>query len=139
MSGKILLLRLVLVPLQPHWEVLSRSRAAGKFPHEESSATPVFSVGCLPCPVLVRDTLEAGRCQSGKDRFLLERLLCDHPQPARGVHSTKESWLLTAGSLPAQLCVSELHCLSLPDHWSRGSKNVNEAQVLELILCFVCT
>lgn len=49
------------------------------------SATSVFSVDCLPCLFLVRDTLEAWRCQSGKDRFIL----CNHPQSAGGVHNTK--------------------------------------------------
>lgn len=49
------------------------------------SATSDFSVGCLPCLFLVRDTLEAWRCQSGKDRFIL----CNHPQRSGGVHNTK--------------------------------------------------
>lgn len=52
-SGKIPLLYLVLVPLQPHGNCCQEAEM------QANSHTPVLSEGCLPCFVLVRDTLEA--------------------------------------------------------------------------------
>lgn len=123
MSDKILLLHLVLVSLQPLWELLSRSRGAGKCPPEVPSATPVFCVGHLPCPVLLRDILEdedanLEQVHAGEGSCVIIPSLLEGCTTQRRPGYSQQASASTALLL-------WVHHLSLPDSCSYGSKNLN--------------